>query len=195
MFPEGKDNTADEDMTSPEDELVEAPERRDDVLQEEHIGIIIGALAALILILFAVSVFIVIRNRRRKLEQANSFGPYEKQHMTTGDVDDFKFANGMLGSYHMYNSIGSSEGDYDDDSFKKPRAEDSPVEKDNQVQGPRTPEGRKFWWLSHLILMAQISITLSMIRNKQLYHVVEYSVQSLILNIPCCIFAFKISVA
>lgn len=47
------------------------PESHDDSgLHEEHIGIIIGTLAALILVLSAVALFIVIRNKVRKQSAA-----------------------------------------------------------------------------------------------------------------------------
>ena len=57
-------------------------------LKEEHVGMIIGALAAMILLLFAVAVFIVLRNQRKKHEE-EAYDVYEK-HRMTHDTDEMK---------------------------------------------------------------------------------------------------------
>ena len=49
---------------------------------------IIGALAAMILLLFAVAVFIVLRNQRKKHEE-EAYDVYQK-HRMTHDTDEMK---------------------------------------------------------------------------------------------------------
>ena len=49
---------------------------------------IIGALAAMILLLFAVAVFIVLRNQRKKHDE-EAYDVYEK-HRMTHDTDEMK---------------------------------------------------------------------------------------------------------
>ena len=61
---------------------------REKALKEEHVGMIIGALAAMILLLFAVAVFIVLRNQRKKHEE-EAYDVYEK-HRMTHDTDEMK---------------------------------------------------------------------------------------------------------
>ncbi len=61
----------------------------DHALTEEHIGMIIGALAAMILLLFAVAVFIVLRSQRKKHEEEHAYDVCEKYRMTH-DTDEVK---------------------------------------------------------------------------------------------------------
>ena len=99
------------------------PEPRDPSgLREEHIGIIIGALAALILLLFAIGIFVLLRHQNKKQEDAPAYGTFEKHHMT-GDTDSYKTSsstNGVLPGYHMYNVVATSDADFEEStSFKK----------------------------------------------------------------------------
>lgn len=122
------------------------PEHQDDPgLQEEHVGVIIGALAALILLLFAIAVFIILRQQRKKQEEDAAYGPYDKHNMT--NLDEYKITagtNAMLASYHMYNAIAMSEVDYGDDSLKKNKLKDTysePSEKgsNGKLKTPDSP--------------------------------------------------------
>ncbi len=72
------------------------------ILKEEHIGMIIGALAAMILLLFGVAVFIVLKSQRKKHDE-EVYDVYEKHRMTQ-DTDETKvrtFIRGPSGSSRM----------------------------------------------------------------------------------------------
>lgn len=99
------------------------PQPRDrKTLREEHIGIIIGALAALILLLFAIAVFILLRHQNKKKSDSKSYPAFEK-HRMTGELEDFKSSgstNGPLTGYHMYNVVATSDADFEEStSFQK----------------------------------------------------------------------------
>ena len=62
---------------------------------------IIGALAAMILLLFAVAVFIVLRNQRKKHEE-EAYDVYEKHRMTQ-DTDEMKVNQFAAAIVHSVN--------------------------------------------------------------------------------------------
>ena len=70
-----------------DDEVLPAEPQEDRPLKEEHVGIIVGALASLILLLFTIAVFIILRHHRRK-KNHDIYDQYEKHHINT-DSDEF----------------------------------------------------------------------------------------------------------
>ena len=89
-------------------------------LDDQYIGIIIGTLAVLILILFAVILAIVLRLRRRKYNNNHrAMKSIEPRHVTLNLNDlhtvTLEKPNGKVSNGNMYNFVAQSDGDGDSD--------------------------------------------------------------------------------
>ena len=103
------------DQTTPDkngDGLVNDAEQK--ALDDQFIGIIIGALAALILILTAVVVICVIRHRKNKYNNNSHVKSVEPPHHVTLNLNDLRAMNapnGKVSNGNLYNSITTSDVD------------------------------------------------------------------------------------
>ena len=99
-------------------------------MDDESIGIIIGALTALILLLFLVGLILIVRHRKRKHGQTNQrmLKSFEPRHVTL-NLNDLRLntttaagvvpqANGKVVNGNMYNSVATSDLDLDKDTAK-----------------------------------------------------------------------------
>ncbi len=84
-------------------------------LDDQYIGIIIGALSALILLLFIVIVIIIIRQRRRKYNNNHRVMKIIESKHVTLDLNDLQnnTLNGKLSNGNMYNFVATSDGESD----------------------------------------------------------------------------------
>lgn len=86
--------------------------------EEQYIGIIIGALAFLIVVLFAIVLFIIIRHKKQKRNSQLGIKP-GVDHVTL-NINSMHMHNGMRGTMNgkvshgnMYNSVATDDEDLD----------------------------------------------------------------------------------
>ena len=83
-------------------------------LDDQFIGIIIGALGAVILLIGAIAVFIIVRRRRQKYSNGKQLKPTAATQHVTLNLEDLRALtnNGkVVSNGNLYNSIATSEFD------------------------------------------------------------------------------------
>ena len=89
-------------------------------MDDQYIGIIIGALGALILLIGAIVIFVVVRRRKQKYNSGSQLKPVQTQHVTL-NLDDLRAltnSNGkVVSNGNVYNSIATSEIDSEHDGL------------------------------------------------------------------------------
>lgn len=87
-------------------------------LDDEYIGIIIGVLAALILVLFAIILIIILRHRKQKYNNNHrAMKSIEPRHVTLNlnDLRNNTLNEKIISNGNMYNCVATSDGDSDRD--------------------------------------------------------------------------------
>ena len=83
------------------------PAEETKALDDQYIAIIIGALAACLVLLLAIVLFVFIRHRRRKFSNSNE---KQMEHPVTLNLNDLRsLTNGKVSNGNMYNSIATQE--------------------------------------------------------------------------------------
>ena len=106
-------------------------------LDDQYIGVIIGALCALILLLFIIVLIFVLRQRRKKHSNAKVIQP---RNVTLNLNDLRNPGSGKLSNGNMYNSVASSDVESERDGPSVKLTNDIYGGQFGTIQSRRLPE-------------------------------------------------------